>query len=207
MRTLLCCLIATTVCGKYTYGEERRWTISYTTQAELVAVKGNTVFLKASEGVQTVPLDRLSESDRQFVASLAMAPIQDKEVTEVIAAETLPNPEVESGFFEPAGFTAPQNGPALAAPTQTQGGERSMLVTPPGRVVQQQDYESTLPAPAIVPQATSRANVQALNNGNGRRLTPSQQNQINAANQKRARDDSRPGLFGARARRLANERQ
>jgi hypothetical protein len=202
----LICLLAATLYCEGANGEGRVWTISYTTQAELVAVQGDMVFLKASEGVQSVPLDRLSESDRKFVASLPLAPIEDKEVKEVIAAEMLPAPSGEVGAVEPAGFTAPQSGPALMAPSQTPGGERSILVTPPGGVVQLDNGGSILPTPAAVPRAVNTANAQNPNNGIGRRLTQAQQNQAHAANQKRLRDESRPGLFGARARRLANER-
>jgi hypothetical protein len=227
MRTLLFCVLAATAVGAY--GEERTWTISYTTQAELVEVRGDMIYLRATDGVQSIPISQLSNSDRQYVASLPLAP-----VTQSVAANqggmqgavnqtadnSLPSPGSDATAIEPAGFTAPEtSGPALMAPSQVQSGERSVLTAPQGGVIRAQNLESAdLPAPNFasepVPTAQSipqNRNVQNFNgqnlNGNGanqqRPLTAKQQR---AADRKRAEADSRPGLFGARQRRLLGGR-
>lgn len=223
MKTMLFCLVVAMVCGQRVQGEEREWTISYTTQAELVEVRGGTVFLKAGDAVQSVPLEQLSDSDRQYVASLPLAPVAQSVASDQPAGnERLPVPGTETAAIaaaavEPASFSAPPEGPALLAPTQTLGGERSMLVAPPRVVTQAQAEDfgnSVIPTPAMTPNAANQfngQNGQNLNGTNGRRLTaaqqnPQRQNQGNGANQKRSRDDSRPGLLGGRQRRLLGDR-
>jgi len=92
-----------------------------------------------------------------------------------------------------------------------------MLVSPPRVMMQTQADEfgnTMLPTPAMTPSAVIQGNGQNAQNQsgpNGRRLTASQQNlqqqnQGNGANQKRSRDDGRPGLLGGRQRRLLGDR-
>ena len=134
MRTLFFCLLAATAVGAY--GEERTWTISYTTQAELVEVRGDMIYLRAADGVQSIPISQLSNSDRQYVASLPLAPVTQSVASNQGAANqggmqgavnqtadnSLPSPGNDSTAIEPAGFTAPETngqntiGPALTAP-------------------------------------------------------------------------------------------
>jgi hypothetical protein len=213
MRASLICLAAA-VCCHVASGEQRTWTISYTTDAELLQVQGNTVYLKASDGVQMVPLDRLSESDRQYVASLPLAPM-----TQVVANRPVSNdappaaPNGGSSVAEPATFVAPQEGPALVSPAT--GGERSVLVPRAGNTGQPASYEpGTLPTPpdaTIQPRATQSQpqfyvtpGVQSNSQSAGQPmvqqpLTPMQQ-RTQAKAQRRADADTRRGLLGGRRR-------
>jgi hypothetical protein len=205
MRTLVFCLLATAA-----YGEERSWTITYTTQAELVEVRGDTAFLKTNGTVNGVPLNRLSESDRQYVASLPLAPISHGGAGQRVVEEMPPGSGGDPGAVEPASFTVPQNGPALMAPAPTQSGERSVLVTSPNGVVRQENYEGTvLPAPAVL--RNQNGSVQAIpqnmdNLGRQPPLTAKQLKAQQKAERKRAEADSRRGLFGSRNRRLLGDR-
>lgn len=74
------------------FGQTRTWTDDtgeFTVEAELVAVIGKTVRLRKSDGgVIVVPLERLSEADRQHVQSHSETP----------AATTPATPEPEAGM-------------------------------------------------------------------------------------------------------------
>jgi hypothetical protein len=187
MRTLLFCLLATTA-----YGEERTWTISYTTQAELVEVQGNTVFLKSGDTIQSVPLAGLSEADQKYVSSLPLAPV-------FAGTAAVSNPE---------GLPAPMFDASVAdMPSQTSSGERSLLMSP-GSAVTRTEYieNATLPTPELVQEqpAMQRSVPQNLNNSNQQR--PMTLKQQRAADKQRADADSRRGLFGGRNRGLLGGR-
>jgi hypothetical protein len=56
----------------------RTWTIATqveTRDGELVAVRGETVYLKVGDQIQEVPLSRLSAADHRYIRSLALAPV------------------------------------------------------------------------------------------------------------------------------------
>ncbi len=83
MRTLfnLCtlgCFLATwLISARLLPGAERTWTIAtgvFTAQAELVAVRGDIVYLKAGERIEEYPIARLSVADQRYLASLALVP-------------------------------------------------------------------------------------------------------------------------------------
>lgn len=76
--------------------ETRTWTIAknvVTTEAELVAVRGDRVYLKVGDEVEGVPLARLSAADQAYIASLALAPAAPETANEVVNAE-LSGPEI-----------------------------------------------------------------------------------------------------------------
>jgi SLA1 homology domain 1, SHD1 len=79
---------------------ERTWTIArdvYTAEAELIAVRGDSAYLKIDGKVEEIPIERLSARDQQYIASLSLAPIS-------------PGPATD--------FTGPiENGPTAAEPT------------------------------------------------------------------------------------------
>jgi hypothetical protein len=210
MRTVLYCLIVVGFYGGAVYGAERAWTISYTTQAELVEVRGDTVFLKASDGVQSIPLDRLSDTDRQYVASLPLAPVSHSADGVEATTATLPSPSGENGAVEPVSFGPPQDGPSLISSAPLPGNERSVLVAPRGGVIQTESFEDApLPTPATVPRQnpTSQVVPRSLDNSNRQPpLTLKQQKALQKAERKQAEADSRRGSFGGRNRRLLGDR-
>ena len=75
MRTRLSCIFLVILLCALTSmsgAEIRTWTDDtgqYTVEAELVEVRDGIVFLRKTDGsVSPVPLDRLSEADRQYIA-------------------------------------------------------------------------------------------------------------------------------------------
>src|SRR3990172_829871 len=74
MRTLFVLLLLTAPA----FSAERTWTIArdvYTTNGELVTVRGNLAYLQIDGKVEEIPIDRLSAIDQQYIASLTLAPI------------------------------------------------------------------------------------------------------------------------------------
>jgi hypothetical protein len=208
---LLFCLLSTAASA-----EERSWTITYSTDAELVEVRGDTAFLKSGDKVEGVPIARLSAGDRQYIASMPLAPVFPGSIAAGANSEMLPMPVKTAEAASQASYETPIQPPSSG---------RAVMMTPP-----QDDAASTtgvehsmLASPINPPILNPPANMNAQghmpprtvdNAANNRRLVQQPQPKPQLQKQKqdraaadRARADSRPGLFGARARRLANERQ
>jgi hypothetical protein len=225
MRTLLIvCLLATAA-----QAEERTWSISYTTSAELVEVRGDTAYLKSGDRIEQVPIARLSAGDRQYISLMPLAPLFPGSIA-VNDSEALPLPVKTAEAASRASYEAPVQPPtsgrtAMMAPQNDAGEmntvEHSMLASPinapqlnaPMNVPADESFN----APAYLPppqtgdttSTTVRRFVQQPQPQPQQQQpqTLLQRQKQNRAAADRSRADSRPGLFGGRARRLANERQ
>jgi hypothetical protein len=221
MRTLLIvCLLATAA-----QAEERIWNISYTTSAELVEVRGGTAYLKSGDRVEEIAIARLSADDRQYIASMPLAPAFQGSIA-VNDSESLPLP-VKAEAASQASYEAPVQPPAsrrttMMSPPQDDtdsraGAERSMLASPINAAqlnAPQLNAPMNGPAYLPAPQTVDTTSTTARRFVQQPQPQPQQQPQTLLQRQKqnraaadRSRADSRPGLFGGRARRLANERQ
>lgn len=195
-------------------GAERTWTIArdvYTAEAELIALRGDLVYLKIDGKVEEVPIERLSGMDQQYIASLSLAPITPGPMAAMpgptmesqIGQEEMPLPGEPDQPAEELELNAPDLAPAYSgAPIRQQPVPRgSYRVDQYGRVMPPQPGVA---ANYLAPQGSWAGNA----NPNDRRIgRPPQQGPNNqAANSQRDDDDDRPGLLGARARRLERER-
>jgi hypothetical protein len=191
-----------------TYGAERTWTIArdvYTTDAELVAVRGNLAYLRMDGKVEEIPIDRLSAIDQQYIASLSLAPI----LPGPAADGPVDNREiVQEEMPLPGEPDAPADGFQLNGPTvaPTYSGEPELIspgtyrVDQYGRVIPPQPgVAANYLAPVPDPRAT---------NPNDRRYRrPPQQGPNNAAaKSQRDSDDNNAGILGFRERRLERQR-
>jgi hypothetical protein len=60
------------------FAAERTWTIArdvFTADGELIAVRGESVYIKIDGKVEEVAIDRLSAIDQQYLATLSLAPV------------------------------------------------------------------------------------------------------------------------------------
>lgn len=199
------------------YAAERTWTIArevYTTEGELVAVRGGLVYLKIEGKVEEIPIERLSPSDQNYIASLSLAPIlpgpvaaegSTATVRPAVAQEEMPFPgppdataegelELHAPDLAPAYGGAPIR--AQAAPQPRTRFDRYGRIIPP-----QQDAAANYVAPWGDPRLQQNQNERA-----GRRGPQQGENFRNARTQRNDDDDDGPGIFGFRARRLERER-
>lgn len=120
MRTLILILVL----AAPAVAEHRTWTIArdvYTAEAELVAVRGDTVYLRFGEKVDSVPLERLSLADQRYIGSLALAPVEPGPASENPVARQ------ESGPL----IVGPSSGDVLPLPAEDPApGEEHSLVVP-----------------------------------------------------------------------------
>jgi hypothetical protein len=75
MRTLLFMLLM----ANAALAQQRTWTITTavtTAEAELVGVRGDVVYLKVGDKIESVPLARLSVADHDYLASVSLAPVR-----------------------------------------------------------------------------------------------------------------------------------
>jgi hypothetical protein len=211
MRTLVILLAVLAVRAE---SAERTWTIArdvYTAEAELIAVRGELVYLKIDGKVEEIPLERLSGADQRYIASLSLAPISPGPTAD------LPGPAAETDRFQeemplPGEPDAPADELELNAPdlAPAYGGapirERSVLqgayrVDRNGRVVP--------PQPGVSANYLSSPGNwgENVNPYDRRYARPPQQGPTNTnARSQRDDEDDRPGLFGARARRAERQR-
>lgn len=197
-----------------TYGAERTWTIArdvYTTDAELVAVRGNLAYLRMDGRVEEIPLERLSALDQQYIASLSLAPILPGPVADLpgpapdteINQEEMPLPgEPDAPAASQLELNAPDLAPAYGgAPIRRQQPQAAYRVDQYGRVIPPQPGVA---ANYLAPQGSWADNANNIDRRYRRPPQPSTSNQ--AAKSQRDEDDDRPGLFGARARRTDRQR-
>jgi hypothetical protein len=216
---LIVCLLATAA-----RADERTWNISYTTNAELVEVRGDTAYLKSGGRVEEIPIARLSADDRQYIASMRLAPVFPSTIA-VNDSESLPLP-VKAEAASQATYEAPIQPPTsgrtvMMGPQNDAGGmntvEHSMLASPinapqlnaPMSVPADGSFNAPayLPSPQTVDTAPNTRRFVQQPQPQQQPQTLLQRQKQNRAAADRSRADSRPGLFGGRARRLANERQ
>ena len=229
MRTLLIvCLLATAA-----HAEERTWNISYATNAELVEVRGDTAYLKSGDRVEEIPIARLSADDRQYIASMPLAPVFPGTIATGANSESLPMPvkaaEVASqtSYEAQASYEAPVQRPSsgramMMSPPQDDtgsatGGEHSMLASPINaaqlnapQLNAPMSGSGNLPSPQTVDTTSNNRRFVQQPQQQPQQQQPQtllQKQRQNRAAADRSRADSRPGLFGGRNRRLANERQ
>lgn len=199
-------------------GAERTWTIArdvYTTKAELIAVRGDLVYLKVNGHVEEIPLVRLSAADQQYIGSLSLAPIAPGPMAE------MPGPMAEPASFgeemplpgqpDPApvetDVNAPDIAPEFSAPEY--GGMPLQQPKQPPRVYRLNPYGNAIP-----PQSGTRANYIAPQdnwgenaaNSDRRYRRPPQQGADGQADRRRGDGDQAPGVLGFRARRQERER-
>jgi hypothetical protein len=224
MRTILLCLIV----AAPVFAEERTWTITQSTPAELVEVRGNLAYLRIQGNVESVPIERLSPADQQYLSSLRLKPILPGPATE--DSEMLPVPvnpiseygsqpmrtaESTSGEVGPA-FFAPNGEPFQAMPSPNNNGvvirrdpnvQQSSAIQP----MQSNDaygQRSLLVNPPMNGQMPiGPPNKNQGQNSNARRLIPQQPTQAQRQpqqqqNKKQANKSSneRRGLLGGRRR-------
>jgi hypothetical protein len=206
---------------------ERTWTIArdvYTAEAELIAIRGGLVYLKIDGKVEEVPIERLSGVDQQYLASLSLAPITPGPMADMpapaaemqITHEEMPlpgEPDQPVQGMQELELNAPELAPAY-------GGEPIRQQAIPQRAYRVDQYGRFIPpqpgvaANFTAPQGNWGDNVNRDNvsrnsanpNDQRYRRPPQQGPNKRSANSERDNDDDRPGLFGARARRLERER-
>jgi hypothetical protein len=218
MRSLIVlCLLSVTA-----HGETRTWTINYTTDAELVEVHGDIAFLKSGDQIERVPISRLSTSDQQFIASMPLAPINRASTFASGDAQSLPLPNSqttteiarEAAYEPPIGQAADEQ--PLPIPVQydsrsSAGLEHSMLTAPTNAPILNPPSNTASQATYISPSDAQPRGFDNTNSTMPRQFVqqfPQQQTQAQPQKQRRSSSRAdRPGLFGGRARRLANERQ
>jgi hypothetical protein len=144
MRTLILSLVF----AAPAVAEHRTWTIArdvYTAEAELVAVRGDTVYLRFGEKVESIPLERLSVADQRYIGSLALAPVEPGPAAENPVAQQDSGPLI----------VGPSSGDVLPLPADdyAPGEEHSLIVpasgtTPAGQVTASPAVaEESLPNP------------------------------------------------------------
>ena len=128
----------------------RTWTIArdvYAVEGELVAVRGETAYLKIGEKVESVPLGRLSAADHQYLASIELAPVTpgpagENELAEPVtgplivgpAGDILPLPGEERSLVVPASGTAPSESDRAAVKAVAEKGLQSPARHPTPRI-------------------------------------------------------------------------
>jgi hypothetical protein len=211
---------------------ERTWTIArevYTAEAELISIRGDLVYLKIDGKVEEVPIERLSRVDQQYLASLSLAPITPGPMADMPAPATemqitheempLPgNPDQPPQGMQELELNAPELAPAYGGePIRQQALQQQAI---PQRAYRVDQYGRVIPPqPGVAANYTAPqgnwgdnanrnyANRNGANPNDQRYRRPPQQGPNNrSANSERDDDDDRPGLFGARARRLERER-
>lgn len=193
---------------------ERTWTIArdvYTAEAELIAVRGELVYLKIDGRVEEVPLARLSAADQQYIGSLSLAPITPGPVAE------MPGPVVESANYseemplpgepDPGPVELEMNTPDLAPAYDGASGRESVQSR---RVYRGDPYDgfiATQPGTPANYYAPPRTWGETEGSPNRRYTRPPQAGPNSQANRRRGDDDDEgPGVLGFRARRQERER-
>lgn len=207
-RLALILLLAITALFPFSsYGAERTWTIArdvYTAEAELVAVRGGSAFLKIDGKVEEIPMERLSALDQQYIASLSLAPILPGPVADAeIVPEEMPLPgEPDAPVANEQEFNVPDLAPAYGgAPAEPQPlPGAAYRVDRYGRVIPSQpgvaaSYLAPLAEPGVV-----------ANPGDRRYRRGPQGPGKQSAKSLRDEEKDRPGIRGARARRLERQR-
>jgi len=219
------------------FAAERTWTIArdvFTADGELIAVRGDSIYIKIDGRVEEVAIDRLSAIDQQYLATLSLAPVSPgpelgpgdersllvqpesiipgaQSVQKTVAHEEMPLP----GPSDQAGESELQlNAPALMPAT---GGApiRAQAQQPwvPSRV--DRNGQPMPPQPGVQAgfftpddeNPNARTNPNANPNDRRYRRPPQQgqgQNNQQRANRNDDDDDDRPGLF--RFRRQERQR-
>jgi hypothetical protein len=181
------------------YGETRTWTIAtdvYTAEAEFVAMRGDTVYLRTGDQVKPVPFARLSAADQRFITSMTLAPVLPGPTPRVEASQYL-MPEQDARPIETAD----------ALPVPALGGEGEfVLPSPPGAVEFDDRKVQLLPTPARTMTDSNRRAPQASRDGSSARRQRADQQQSpprnrSATNDNRSQDDDRRGILGGRRRR------
>jgi hypothetical protein len=169
MRTLILILVL----AAPAVAEHRTWTIArdiYTAEAELVAVRGDTVYLRFGEKVDSVSLERLSLADQRYIGSLALAPVEPGPANEnpVTQQETgplivgpssgdvLPLPADDYGPGEEHSLVVPASGTSSAGPaTASPAIAEESLPYPPGQTLVPQSSASAPRALSTYPNAAA----------------------------------------------------
>jgi hypothetical protein len=191
------------------YGSERTWTIArdvYRAKAELVAIRGNSAYLRIDGKVEEIPIERLSADDQDYLASLSLAPISPAP-----AATDLPGPAAadEIGQEEmplPGKPDAPASARTPGEPelAPAYGGMR-VDDPPQSRTTYRVGADGRLIGPRV--GATGVYLAPNSNSGTARtndpryRRSSSQSPSNRNTNSRRDDDNDRRGLFGGRARR------
>lgn len=212
MRTLA---ILLTLLAIHAEAAERTWTIArdvYTAEAELIAVRGDLVYLKIDGRVEEIPLERLSANDQIYIASLSLAPITPGPVAE------MPGPAAEAASYSEE---MPLPGEPDPSPTELElkapdlapayGGTSHRPSVQPHRVYRMNPSGVTAPSQSgrkanyYPPQGTWGENAA---NADRRYRRPSQPGPNGQADRRRgdADNDEGPGILGFRARRSERER-
>jgi hypothetical protein len=186
--------------------QERTWTITtavQTVEAELLTIRGDVVYLKVGDAVESVPLARLSVADHEYISSLSLAPVRSGPTIGIPASGATSLPTMTEEIAPPASQTIPSIGeeslPAPPAPTAGQGargaatggatGGRSTNVRGSG-------------GQTTTPYRSTSAAARGASSSTARRVTPPA-NQLQSGS--RGNSNSNPGILGIRERR--NERQ
>jgi hypothetical protein len=133
MRTLAILLL----CATAAYGQERTWTIAtavVTAEAELIAVRGDVVYLKMADKIESVPLARLSVADYEYISSLSLVPVRSG--SDALELDGTTTPAMPQGGLLPApaggelpiteeSIPLPGNGAGAAATGPGQGARTS----------------------------------------------------------------------------------
>jgi len=203
MRTLFVLLLLTAPA----FSAERTWTIArdvYTTNGELVTVRGNLAYLRIDGRVEEIPIDRLSALDQQYIASLTLAPIlpgpaadgpaEDREIVQ----EEMPLPGQPD---------APPSGLQLNGPTVAPSYSGEPQPMPRGAYRVDQYGRLIPPQPGVAANYLSPIPDPRAANPNDRRYRrPQQQGPNNQSAESQGGADDDAGILGFRGRRLERQR-
>jgi hypothetical protein len=146
MRPLL--LLILFVCSTSALAAERTWTIArdvFEAEGELVAVRGERVYLRIDGKVEEVAIDRLSALDQQYLATISLTP-----------AAPGPNPvfaegEERSLLIQPGPALYGNEAPRTEAVQKAVANEEMPLPGPSDQGHYAESNDLQLNAPALVP--------------------------------------------------------
>jgi hypothetical protein len=199
MRTLLITLLLATPA----FAQERTWTIAtavVTTEAELVGVRGDVVYLKIDDKIESVPLARLSVADHEYIASLSLAPVRSGPTVEGLPSDDLRLPSLPEELTPPVNPSVPTaTSEALPLPPAAAavGGAADASAGRVPAANAQTNGNRTTAYRATAPTATQTRETTAA-----RRAAPP--NQLQSA--PRGNTNSNPGILGIRGRREDRQR-
>jgi hypothetical protein len=186
--------------------QERTWTITtavQTVEAELLSIRGDVVYLKVGDTVESVPLARLSVADHEYIASLSLAPVRSGPTLSVPQTGATSVPTMVEEIAPPAAVINPPIGEeALPAPSAPAAGQGTRGAATGGTTGGRSTNVRGTGGRTTTPYRSTSAATRGASSSTARRVTPPS-NQMQSG--PRGNSNSNPGILGIRERR--NERQ
>jgi hypothetical protein len=192
------------------FAQQRTWTITtavVTAEAELVGVRGDVVYLKIGDNVESVPLARLSPADREYLASVSLAPthspagVREVELAQPTGLGSEIPPLSTSETFVLAEEDIPLPGGPNSSTAVSQPALAPNLNVPPA---------SASSGGNVTANTTSRAVPSVQRRGGTtttarRQVTPTT-NQLQSGQRGNANENENSGVLGIRDRRNSRQR-